>query len=479
MRKIPAALFAILLLFLALLPSCAEKNETRHRPSYRIEAELFPERNELSLKTEIRWFIPQDGLSAVKLRLYPNAYGEGDSPVTPEKTRAAYPSGENYGGAEILSVSSNAGVKDYSVGVEDDTVLTVRLNGKKKKGEEIRLVIEEIVRLASIKHRLGSYGGYYTLSGFYPAVCPFSGGKFRADPYEPYGDPFLFKTSDFSVDLTLPVGFDAAASAVYSEKTRFGKRTTFRFSLENARDFAVVCSNRFQTAQTEEGGVPIRYFYESDKKSAELLKTAANAVRLFRETFGEFPYPSLTIAAAPFCEAGMEFSGLALLSNELTSAAKKHTAVHEIAHQWWFGKVGFDQFLTPWMDEGLAEYATAFYYKASGLQSSFRAMIASAEEDFSIFSAIKGKDACRLDAPLPDLADGYCEIAYRKSLLFFSSLAEIEGYERMNGALKEFADRFEGKIASPSDLIDSLSRSMKKDLSPYYEKWRDGALPVP
>ena len=479
MKKACAALLPILFFCLALFPSCAEKSGSLPRPVYRIEAELFPETNELSLKTEILFHIPQDGLSAVKLRVYPNAYGEGKTPVTPEKARAAYPSGENYGGAEILSVSSNAGVKDYAVGIEDDTVLTVRLNGKKKKGDEVRLVVEETIRLASIKHRLGAYGGYYVLSGFYPVLCPFSDGKFRADPYTPYGDPFLFETSDFSVDFTAPVGYEAAASAFPVEKSRQGKKAIFRFSLENARDFALVVSNRFQTAETEESGVPIRYYYESDKKSADLLKTAANAVRLFQETFGSYPYPSLTIASAPFCEAGMEFSGLALLSNELSNAAKKHTAVHEIAHQWWFGKVGFDQFLSPWMDEGLAEYATAFYYKANGFTSAYRAMIADAEEEFSIYSSIKGAAACGLDAALPDLAGGYYEIAYCKSLLFFSSLAEIEGYEKTNAALKEFADRFESKIASPRDLIESLSHSMKKDLSGFYDSWRSGALPAP
>jgi aminopeptidase N len=33
--------------------------------------------------------------------------------------------------------------------------------------------------------------------------------------------------------------------------------------------------------------------------------------------------------------------------------------VHEVAHQWWFGIVGNDEFNEPWLDEAMAEYASA------------------------------------------------------------------------------------------------------------------------
>ncbi len=478
MKKLLFAALPFLLILVVFLPSCAKKSAEAPRPVYTVESELDAKENALAVKTDIKFTIPQDGLSAVKLRLFANAYSEGRMPVTAEKKSAAYPQGASYGGAEILSVSSSAGVKEYSVGVEDATVLTVRFPEKKAKGDEISLSIEETVRLATVKHRLGAYGGYYNLSGFYPVLCPFSDGKFRTDDYLPYGDPFLFVTSDVSLTLTVPVGFEAAASAFPLARERQGKKTTYRFALEKARDFAVVASDRFQMAEAEESGVPIRYYYESDKKSSDLLQTAATAVRIFKEAFGDYPYAALTLVSAPFAEAGMEFSGLALLSNELSNAAKKQTAVHEIAHQWWFGKVGFDQYLSPWMDEGLSEYATAYYYKAIGADSAFRTMLADAEEEYSIRFAIKGAEACRLDSALIDLASGYYEIAYCKSLLLFSSLAELNGYDAFNAALRAFADEYAGRVASPENLIDALSRSLEKDLAPFFDVWLGADLPA-
>ena len=37
--------------------------------------------------------------------------------------------------------------------------------------------------------------------------------------------------------------------------------------------------------------------------------------------------------------------------------------VHEVSHQWWFGLVGNDQALEPWLDEALALYSERIYYE--------------------------------------------------------------------------------------------------------------------
>ncbi|MGP4002380.1 M1 family aminopeptidase [Streptomyces sp. 8N706] len=47
----------------------------------------------------------------------------------------------------------------------------------------------------------------------------------------------------------------------------------------------------------------------------------------------------------------MEYPGLVLLSSARMAVA------HEVAHQWWYGIVGNDQFREPWLDESFAVYA--------------------------------------------------------------------------------------------------------------------------
>jgi hypothetical protein len=67
---------------------------------------------------------------------------------------------------------------------------------------------------------------------------------------------------------------------------------------------------------------------------------------------------------------GQEYDGLVFLAtkfyNEYNGSARSNLiaiGVHEIAHQWWFGLVGSDQALEPWLDEALCVYSEALFYQ--------------------------------------------------------------------------------------------------------------------
>ena len=447
-------------------------------PSYRITAELFPDECRLTVTTEIEYHSPADDLSAVKFHLYPNAYREGRAVVTEDKKSAAYPRGrESYGGAEVLSVTANLPVTDYSLG-EEDLVLTVRLGSRLKRGEVVRFCIDQKITLANVKHRLGYADGYFFLFGFYPAVCPFVGGKFLTYPVTPYGDPFRFENADFSLTLTLPLGYECACSAEEQKHERADNKETFFYAAQASRDVAVVASQKIRRFSSEIFDKKLFYYASDGTDKQKILSLMADAVKYYQEQFGAYPYPTYTVVAAPFFEAGVEHAGLAVVAKDLPLHQKKKTILHETAHQWWFGKVGSDEFLHPWLDEGLAEYAVAAFYRDNGFPAIYREMIADAEENFSIRLALKGTSGTRFDLPLSELADGYYDRAYSGGLLLFNTLAERFGAERFHAALKVFATRYGGAVATPDDLIRSLSSSLEEDLSPLFNVWLTAAVPL-
>lgn len=55
---------------------------------------------------------------------------------------------------------------------------------------------------------------------------------------------------------------------------------------------------------------------------------------------------------------GMEYPGLVLVGTTEEGGA----VVHEVAHQWWYGIVGNDEYTSPWLDESFAQYANARFY---------------------------------------------------------------------------------------------------------------------
>ena len=270
----------------------------------------------------------------------------------------------------------------------------------------------------------------------------------------------------------------AAASAFETRRETQGTFSRYSYVLSGARNFALVCSAKLRCVEGAAGETPIRYYFESDRKKADTLARIEKAVEVYEELFGSYPYPSYTLVLAPFFEAGVEHSGLALVSSALSVAERSETILHETAHQWWYGKVGNDGFKDAWMDEGLAEYAVALAYKRSGASGAYSEKLSAAEDAFALRLAIRGRDGARFDLPLTELSEGYYDRTYCGGLLLFASLAERAGEDRLLAALKHYADRYATKVATSDDLISCLSDSLGEDLSPFFTAWLSATVPV-
>ena len=484
MKKLSAAILSLLLLFCIVgcrdFPVNPEEEESPSlaRTNYRIEAELSPKEHLLKVRTEIDYASPADDLSAIKLRLYANAYREGCTLVTSDKLSAVYPAGEpSYGSAEVHEVTCDLPITASDLG-QQDSILTLRLGRQLKRGELLHLCITETVILANARHRLGYDNGYFFLSNFYPEVCPFENGKYLTYEHTPYGDPFRYELADFSLALTLPAGYECACSSIEDRRERQGTFVTYHHTLKGARDIAVVASEHLRYTSDSSGKIPIRYYTSNASDSRKILDLVKEAIALYEDLFGSYPYPSYTIVSAPFFEAGVEHSGMGVVSNGLPSYARKKAILHETAHQWWFGKVGNDEYRHPWLDEGLTEYTVAYYYKQKGAEDVYRELIGEAEDSFSIRLALTGSEGTRFDLPLPDLNEGYYDRVYCGGLLLFSSLAEIVGFDDFHEALRAFAEEYADKIATPKNLTDVLSRVLKKDYAPFFRSWVSAAVPV-
>jgi aminopeptidase N len=75
----------------------------------------------------------------------------------------------------------------------------------------------------------------------------------------------------------------------------------------------------------------------------------------------------LVVVEAAFSD-GMEYDVLYYLGSEYFASYAGHPqgyltaiAAHETAHQWWYGLVGNDQAVEPWLDEALAIYSALLF----------------------------------------------------------------------------------------------------------------------
>ncbi|MBA2625143.1 MAG: hypothetical protein H0U89_06025, partial [Acidimicrobiia bacterium] len=71
--------------------------------------------------------------------------------------------------------------------------------------------------------------------------------------------------------------------------------------------------------------------------------------------FGDYPWPSFTLALTPELPGGIEYPGHVMQGPGTIG----RTTAHEVGHQWFYALVGNDQGRDPVLDEGLATWAEA------------------------------------------------------------------------------------------------------------------------
>lgn len=204
------------------------------------------------------------------------------------------------------------------------------------------------------------------LTEWYPFVVPYIGGWVLHDEYY-LGEHLVYDAADFEVNVKATEGSITFAASGLAEPV--GEWTRHR--LYGARTFALSASDQFRVMDATAGGAQIRsYYYPGyEDEGLAILNAAVRAVDLYSAKFAPYPYGSLSIVQADLND-GQEYDGLVFLAtkfyNEYNGSARSNLVtigVHEIAHQWWFGLVGSDQALEPWLDEALCVYSEAVFYK--------------------------------------------------------------------------------------------------------------------
>jgi hypothetical protein len=205
------------------------------------------------------------------------------------------------------------------------------------------------------------------LTDWFPFIVPYdaNGWILHDDSY--LGEHLVYDAADFDVNVkTTEAGIIFATSGVPEPN---GEWTRYR--LNGARTFVLSASDQFRVAEASAGGAVIRsYYYPGyEDQGLAILNAAVRAVGLWEGQFAPVPYPSLSIVQADLND-GQEYDGLVFLAtkfyNEYNSSARSNLVtigVHEVAHQWWFGLVGSDSAMEPWLDEALAVYSEAIFYK--------------------------------------------------------------------------------------------------------------------
>ncbi|HVF25042.1 MAG TPA: M1 family aminopeptidase, partial [Anaerolineales bacterium] len=188
------------------------------------------------------------------------------------------------------------------------------------------------------------------------------------------------------------------------------------------------------------------------------------AVALFESLFGPYPYGSLSVVQSDLND-GQEYDGLVFLASkfydEFDGSARSNLVaigVHEMAHQWWFGLVGNDQAMEPWLDEAMAVYSEALFYQNIYPNSSdwwwnFRV---------NYFGPSGYVDSTIYEAPT---FRAYVNASYLNGANFIEALNYRMGDDDFFRFLKDYTSRYGRGRASASDFFAVARQNTTADIS--------------
>lgn len=384
---------------------------------------------------------------------------------------------------DILSAQTNRQNVDFEICGQNDEFL--KLPCSLNKGDVCTVSFEYEVTLAKGNGRLGiTDNGIVNITCFYPVLAKYEDG-FREDIYTAVGDPFFCDVASYFVTVTCDEDMQVACSGVVDNIEKIDGKQIVSIDAENARSFGMVVG-KMQYTQTSvqigEREVGVNYYYTNDVDNEESLERICNSLTLFSSAFGEYPYPSYTVAQSELGNAGgMEYGAFAIVSPSVYRDDYLDSITHETAHQWWYNAVGNDQINNAWLDEGLSEFCTYYFHYLNGDRKTFSSSMARLARDYNDFDSQKTSlgGNYNMNKPLADYTSNeeYVAMVYLKGAMLFDLIHSIVGDEKFCNALAHYYESNKFGIATQNSLIDAF-KTQGYNLQSIIENWITDKAPV-
>jgi Peptidase family M1 domain len=328
------------------------------------------------------------------------------------------------------------------------SALEVRLAAPVAPGARGTVSLRFTVRARRAADRFGRLGRTVMLGNVVPVLAVEDDRGLHSEPYAQVGESFYSLGARWDAVLRLPQRMRAATTgAVLSEITAGGERT-LRVSSGQARDFALAVG-RFRVVEAPEGAVNIRVFAPPRAlRARRTLGAARRAVRLLGRRVGPYDSTELDVVLMPrlfdMGAAGMEYPEL------VYSVPVPEVVTHEVAHQWWYGLVGNNQYREPWLDESFAQYSSERLHPLTNFCRPRRpyGLVAPRRRHIGLRSGM------RIFERASPVAIG--EVIYLAGSCALQRLERDIGRDRMTALLQLLQSRFRHGVMSTPDVLAAI-----------------------
>lgn len=257
---------------------------------------------------------------------------------------------------------------------------------------------------------------------------------------------------------------------------------TLQFKQERIHDFAWFANPEFildtDTLQLPSGRViKANVFHLPSTSKKEYWKNGLpmlkEAVRWRSELIGEYPYDVVSVAETPMgFDGGMEYPTITSISPVNSSSSLEKLIGHEVGHNWFYGVLGSNERMHPWMDEGINTYYDNRFKKLhtdadkdDWISKRFP------EDDPRLFTSIVTKN--KLDQPIATSSEkftqlNYAIVGYLKTSVWMEELQKSLGPALFDSCMQAYYKKWQFKHPAPEDFRAVMEESSGRNLDTFF-----------
>ena len=373
--------------------------------------------------------------------------------------------------------------------------------------------------------RLGHVGESFQITQWYPKPAVYDKDGWHEMPYLTQGE-FYSEYGSFDVSITLPEnyvvgatgdlqtkseieflnkkmeatkkkyedgGFDRKKFPRYNFPESSDKMKTIRYTQSRIHDFAWFADKRFEVLKGE-----VELPNSKRKVTTWAMFTPRNNV-LWRKAIeylndgtywyskwnGDYPYNQVTAVDGTISAGGgMEYPNVTVIGGASSATMLETVIVHEVGHNWFYGILGSNERVHPWMDEGIntaneIRYFQTKYPDNRAFSENFGGMAKAVHMDGIShhcgnhmtygFSANNGKDQ-PIELHSNDYTSlNYGAIVYAKTGLVFTYLRDYLGDEVYDLCMSKYFEKWKFKHPQPADIRAVFETHSSKNLSWFFD----------
>jgi len=321
--------------------------------------------------------------------------------------------------------------------------------------------------------RFGLTRGILLAPTFYPLIPRIINGEWQTQPAPSGGDTTNSDTALYAWRVTAPVELAIVGTGRIVETTTSGDTHTQTLFTGPVRDLALVVGP-LQLTQREVDGITLNAYIlpEHADYADELLDFVEAQMTTLQDRIGPYPYTELDIVDAPGAFGGIEYPGhifIGVVDKPARLDFFETATVHEVGHQWFYGLLGDDQLLQPWLDEAAATYTEVLYAENVYGSEAAQTLL----DEFRLYLQFGGADTeLPIGLGVADYVDtDYGLIVYIKGALFFDALRSELGDDTFFAFLQAYYDAYRYGFTTTADFQRVAEETCACELDELFNLW--------